>query len=572
MYKEKLLRMFKSPAIADIFRWSRSEHLPMIWICIFNFLLSCSSLLITLSTKGLIDGAASHNDGQVKLYVWIMAATVLAILLCSAASSLLQTKTGAVLQKNLRAMVLHRLLRKQYACVQGYHSGELVNRMFSDVAVVKNGIMGIVPQLVFMAVSFFGAVVILISMDWRFAVLLIAGGILGLTLTVAFKKPMSSRHKAVQESEGRLHALLQETLESLRLIKASGSEAHMERKADSRQQAFLKAQLTRGFFSVGVNTAITGVFQLSWLFCMLWGAWGIYKGLLTYGSLAAIIQLIALIQSPIASAAELVSQTYGTISSAERLKELLDLPEEEEIPKVSGQELYAELIKIRLSDLSFDYGREPVLQHINAEIYPGDFVAVTGPSGSGKSTFFQLLLGIYLPVEGNAAFCFSDHIEMASIRTRPLFAYVPQENTLFSGTLRENIAMFSENAEDRQILEAARIACIDELIETLPEGLDTVLGEQGMGLSEGQAQRIAIARAILSGAPILLLDESTSALDERTEKKLLQNLLHLPGKTCLAVTHRKAALEVCDYCLHVEQGTLTVYRGNGGSEAQNLKG
>lgn len=560
MYKEKLIQMFKSPAIVDIFRWSRSEHLPMSWICIFNFLISGSTLVITLSTKGLIDGAVSHNAGQVKLYAWIMVATVLAIRLCATASSILQTKTGASLQKNLRTMVLHSLLHKQYTCVQVYHSGELVNRMFSDAAVVKNGIMGIVPQLVSMAVSFLGAAIILISMDWRFAVLLTAGGILGLALTVVFKKPMSSRHKAVQESEGRLHVLLQETLEKLRLIKANGSEARMERKADSRQQDFLKAQLTCGYFSGWVNTAVTGVFHLSWLFCMLWGARGIYKGLLTYGSLAAIIQLVGLIQSPIAAAAELVSQAYGTISSAERLKELLDLPEEEEMPKVSGRELYADLVKIQLSDLSFDYGREPVLQSVNAEIYPGDFVAVTGPSGSGKSTFFQLLLGIYPPVEGNAAFCFSDHMEMASIRTRPLFAYVPQGNTLFSGTLRDNIAIFTENADDWQIMEAARIACIDELVETLPNGLNTVLGERGMGLSEGQAQRVAIARAILTGAPVLLLDESTSALDAQTEAKLLRNLARLPGKTCLIVTHRKAALEICDYSLHVEQGTLTIHR------------
>lgn len=557
MYKEKIIQMFKSPAIADIFRWSRGGHLPMLWICVFHFLLSGSSLVITLSTKGLIDGAASHNAGQMKLYAWIMVATILIIRLCAAAKNILHTKTSAILLKDMRSMVLHRLLRKQYACIHGYHSGELVNRMFSDVAVVKSGIMGIVPQLVSMAVSFIGAAIILIWMDWRFAVLLIAGGILGLALTVAFKKPMSALHKTVQEREGRLHALLQETLENLRLIKASGSEARMERQVDSRQQDFMQAQRIRGYFSGGMNAAISLVFHLSWLFCMLWGARGIYKGLLTYGSLAAIIQLVGLIQTPIASAADIVSQAYGTISSAERLKELLDLPEEEEMPKVSGRELYADLVKIQLSDLSFDYGREPVLQSVNAEIHPGDFVAVTGPSGGGKSTLFQLLLGIYPPVEGKVAFCFSDHVALASSQMRPLFAYVPQGNTLFSGTLRENIGMFTENGDDRRIMEAARIACIDELVETLPDGLDTVIGERGVGLSEGQAQRIAIARAILTEAPILLLDESTSALDEQTEAKLLENLAQLPGKTCFIVTHRKAALEICDYCLHVENGCLT---------------
>ena len=557
MYKEKMIQIFKSPAIADIFRWSRSGHLSMIWICIFNFILSGNSLVITLLTKGLIDGATSHNAGQVKAYALIMITTILVTRLCSAANSILNAKTSAILLKDMRSMVLHRLLRKQYASLHDYHSGELVNRMFSDVSVVKNGIIGIVPQLVSMAASFIGAVVILISMDWRFVVLLIVGGMLGLALIVVFKTSMSSLHKAVQESEGRLHAILQETLENLRLIKASGSEARMESQADLRQQDFLKVQLKRGYFSGGMNATIGTLFQLSWLFCMLWGCRGIYKGILTYGSLAAIIQLVGQIQGPIASAADIAAQLYGMISSAERLKELLDLPEEEEKAKVSGQELYRNLNKIQISDLSFHYGREVVLKHVNAEIYPGDFVALTGLSGGGKSTLFQLLLGIYQPVAGKVEFCFSDHVEIASKHTRPLFAYVPQGNMLFSGTLRENLLLFTDSASEEEIRKATTAACIDSLINTLDRGLDTLLGERGIGLSEGQAQRVAVARALLSKASILLLDESTSALDEETEAKLLSNLSQMKEKTCFIVTHRKAALRICDYRLHIEDGRVT---------------
>ena len=432
----KIIQIFKSPVIVDIFRWSRSGHLSILWICICNFILSGSTLVITLSTRGLIDGATSHNAGQVKMYTWIMITTILVIRICSVVNSILNTKTSAILLKDMRSMVLHSVLGKQYASVHGYHSGELVNRMFSDVGVVEGGIMGIIPQLVSMAISFIGAALILIFMDWRFVVLLIVGGMAGLVLIVIFKKSMSSRHKAVQESEGRLHAIIQETLENLRLVKASGSEARMEHQVDFRQQDFLKVQLKRGYLSGGMNAAIGTVFQLSWLFCMLWGCRGIYKGILTYGSLAAIIQLVGQIQGPIASAADIASQAYGMISSAERLKELLDFPEEEEKEKVSGQEFYQNLTKIRISDLSFHYGREAVLKNVNAEISPGDFVAVTGLSGGGKSTLFQLLLGIYQPMAGKVEFFFSDRVERASKHTRPLFAYVPQGNTLFSGTLR----------------------------------------------------------------------------------------------------------------------------------------
>ena len=355
------------------------------------------------------------------------------------------------------------------------------------------------------AVSFIGAAMILISMDWRLVVVLIAGGIFGLFLLVAFKSPMKKRHKAVQESEGRLHAFLQETLQNLRLVKASGSETRMERQ-------------------------------------------------------------VGQIQGPIASAAGVAGQAYGTISSAERLKELLDFPEEKDCEYAQQRVLYKTLTEICMENIDFSYGRgeQSVLKHVNCSIKRGDFVAVTGVSGGGKSTLFQLMLGIYQPDSGRINFCFQNDSgeivkESASRKTRSLFAYVPQGNTLFSGTLRENFAMFTDDtATDEEIWNAARLACIDSLIEKLEDGLDTVIGERGVGLSEGQAQRVAVARALLSEAPILLLDESTSALDEETEATLLKNISSLKDKTCLIVTHRAAALQICDYRIHIKNGNARI--------------
>lgn len=561
MYREKILSMLKSPAISDIFRWSGPVHRSMIIICLLNFILTGSGLVITLSTRGLIDGAASHNLAQVKYYAMLMVCAVVVIRVGNVINGFLSTRANAVLLRDLRSMVLQKLLKKQYDSVGSYHSGELVNRMFSDVSVVKGGIMGIVPQLVSMSISFFGAAFILISMDWRFVVLLVVAGLAGAVLMIAFRKPMSRRHKAVQEKEGKLHALLQETLGNLRFIKATGLEAHMEDQNDVVQKDFLEVQLKRGYFSTAMNAGISTVFQLSWLFCMLWGGLGIYRGVLTYGSLAAIIQLVGQIQSPIAAAADIAAQAFSTISSAERLKELLDLPEEEQYRQVSGQELYRELDSISLKNVSFDYGREPVLEGVTTRIRKGDFVAVTGVSGGGKSTLFQLLLGIYQPKSGTVEFVLDGRTEPASPKTRPLFAYVPQGNILFSGTLRENLMMFNANATEEELRIAAKAACIDHLIDQLDNGLDTMLGERGVGLSEGQAQRVAVARALLSHAPILLLDESTSALDEETEASLLSNISRMKDKTCFIVTHRRAALSICDYRLHIENGKLCYCTG-----------
>ena len=545
-------------AIRELWQWSKTRHLSIFGICILSMIGTCGSLVIAAATRGLIDSAVGRDGRQFLFNAILISGAVLTIRLCGLISGLLSAKTGAELLRDLRTMVLRRLLHKQYAELDGFHSGELVNRMFSDVGIVRNGIMEAVPAIVSMAVGFAGAAVFLIRMDWRFILLMLAGGLLGLILIAAFHKPMTSRHKAAQESEGRLHAALQELLENLRLVKASGTEKRMEGRTEDRQQAFLAAQLRKGCFSVSMNNSISLVFQLSWLFCMLWGCYGIYCGRLTYGMLAAILQLLGQIQGPFSKAAGVADQLYGTISSAERLKELLDLPEEEPVP-ADDSVPDREFREIRLCGVDFSYGRraEPVLKQVNLTIRAGEFAAVTGASGSGKSTLFQLLLGIYQPVGGELKFCFADGKEMAVSRsTRGLFAYVPQGNTLFSGTLRENLTMFTDSASDEEILQAARLACLDRFLAELSDGLDTVIGERGIGLSEGQAQRVAVARALLSRAPILLLDECTSALDEKTETELLRNIASLRGKTCLIVTHRRAALEICNSRIHIGAGKV----------------
>ena len=545
-------------AIRELWQWSKTRHLSIFGICILSMIGTCGSLVIAAATRGLIDSAVGRDGRQFLFNAILISGAVLTIRLCGLISGLLSAKTGAELLRDLRTMVLKRLLHKQYAGLDGFHSGELVNRMFSDVGIVRNGIMEAVPAIVSMAVGFAGAAVLLIRMDWRFILLMLAGGLLGLILIAAFHKPMTSRHKAAQESEGRLHAALQELLENLRLVKASGTEKRMEGRTEDRQQAFLAAQLRKGRFSVSMNNSISLVFQLSWLFCMLWGCSGIYCGRLTYGMLAAILQLLGQIQGPFSKAAGVADQLYGTISSAERLKELLDLPEEEPVP-ADDSVPDREFREIRLCGVDFSYRRraEPVLKQVNLTIRAGEFAAVTGASGSGKSTLFQLLLGIYQPVGGELKFCFADGKEMAVSRsTRGLFAYVPQGNTLFSGTLRENLTMFTDSASDEEILQAARLACLDRFLAELSDGLDTVIGERGIGLSEGQAQRVAVARALLSRAPILLLDECTSALDEKTETELLRNIASLRGKTCLIVTHRRAALEICNSRIHIGAGKV----------------
>ena len=547
---KKVKRIFRSPALGAVIRWSGCVRGSVALICALNAVSTLLSLGVTLVTKELIDGAVSGRAGTLWLWGGVLVAVTLALRGIGVILSLRWTKANARLQRSLQGMVAERTLGRDYAGLRRFHSGEMVNRFFSDAGVVREGIMGMLPGLVSTAVSFVGAAAILISMDWRFVPLLILGGGVGLGIVLLFRGPFKKRHKRMQEAEDALHSAVQETFENVRLVKAGVSENRFIRLIGGKQQRLEAEQIRQGRVGTLMNHGMGLVFNVSWLFCMLWGCVRISGGLMTYGALAAMIQLIGRIEDPIANAVGLASQAYGVIASAERLQELTDLPAED-----GGEELDG-FDEIRLRDVSFRYedGTEDVLAHADAVFARGSFTALTGPSGGGKTSLFQLLLGIYRPTAGSVTFRLGDREVPASRGTRRLFAYVPQGNTLFSGTLRDNLTLFTETAAEEEILDAARTACIDDLVGSI--GLDAALGERGTGLSEGQAQRVAVARALLTRAPILLLDECTSALDERTEARLLENLSALRDRTCIIVTHRRAALSICGRVLRVEDGDL----------------
>ena len=549
-YFEKFKSLFHSPGLKAVYEWSACVHFQIVLLCVIAAVSTLWSLCIPLATRGLVDGAVGSNLDQLRRSAIIMVILTFGRYGLSTVEAMIRIRTNAKLQKHLQGMMVSEILAKEYPRLKSYHSGELVNRVFSDIAVIKGGIMGIVPNLVGIAFSFIGATVILISMDWRFVFIMVVGGLVSLVIVLLFKSPLKERHKRMQEAEDGLHASMQETLENVRLIKSGLFEERMIGRVEETQETLKEEQIRQGMFSFWMRNIMGIVFDISWLVCMIWGCVNIYHGVLTYGTLAAMIQLIGRIQSPIANSVGIASSIYSVSSSAERLLELTDLPDEEEGERLPGFD------RIEMDDVSFIYedGREKVLRDVDLTIKRGDFMALTGISGGGKTSLFQLILGIYKPTSGSVCFCEGDKKVPACRSTRELFSYVPQGNTLFSGTLRENIMLFTKEASEEQIEEAVRAACLEDVVES--SGMDDILGERGTGLSEGQAQRVAIARALLSGAPILLLDEATSALDEATEAKLLDNISHMRDKTCIIVTHRRAALSICDYTVHIEDGTV----------------
>ena len=554
---QKLRSIFRPGAATSIARWCRPMRSSFVLLCVLNVIYSLMTLGIPLLTRGLVDSAVSRSIGQLWRYGLFLALLLLAarctIFLCSWYT----TTASAKLQRILQDMLMRELLASEYAALKPFHSGELVNRAFSDVTVVRDGVIRLIPDLLRILVSFLGASAILITMDWRFLPLMLLCAIVWSCVTLLFRKNMKERHKRMHEAEDVLHASTQETLENIRVIKASASETRLLTRIGKNAEHLREEQIRSGRLTLTLRNGMGSMFDFSWLIAYLWGSIKIFRGEFTYGSLAALIPLVGRIQGPVANATSLLAQIYGVIASAERLQEIADLPKERNPGSLHDFD------RILLENVSFQYydGISEVLTQVCGEIRKGDCIALTGLSGGGKTSFFQLLLGIYQPTGGSVMFEKGSTMIPASKGTRRLFAYVPQGNTLFSGTLRDNLTQFTDMASPDDIAEAVRAACLEDLADEI--GLNAVLGERGIGLSEGQAQRVAVARALLSRAPILLLDEATSALDEATEAGLLENIAGLRHhdrfgvETIIIVTHRPAALRICNRHWHIEDGRLS---------------
>ncbi len=541
-------------ALKWVYKTTKKSHPYLILMTVGNAVFAVASVVFALMCRGIVDGAVENNtDAVIKsgigLFLIILLMLVLRIFINS-----LNEVVKARLENSYRSSILSSLLKKNYADSSAYHSGELLNRMFSDVSVITDGAAELLPSLAGMLARIIGAAVVLLTLDKSFTLLFIAAGIILFLVSRFFRKRIKHLHKEVQETGGVVRSFLQETIENLLIVKIFGVGDKMCRINENNQQNHYKARMKRRAVSISANSGFGFVFQAGYLYAILWGAFAIMGGTMTYGTLTAILQLVNQIQQPFASLSALLPRFYGMIASAERIMELEEMPDE---PLPEKELSYNRFTGIKTENMCFSYGENHVLTDVDIEINKGETVSLTGISGGGKSTFFLLLLGAYSPTSGRIFLKGTDGEYLTGRETRGLFAYVPQGNFLFSGTVRDNITFLNETASETEIEAAAETACALEFIKDLPDGMETVIGENGFGVSEGQAQRIAITRAVLGGAPILLLDEATSALDEQTEARLLRNLSAMENKTILIVTHRPGALDICDRHLILKEGRIT---------------
>lgn len=455
--------------------------------------------------------------------------------------------------------MLDVIMKKDFSKVSAYHTGELQNRMFNDVTVITEGFTTILPNALFFIVKLACAFAYLVFIDKIFALVFLVGGIIVFLCTQMFRKTLKRLHKAIQETEGRTRSFIQEALSNLLVIKSFVVEKKISDETNDLQEENYKAKMKHRFFTISANASLNVVFNLGYVFALVFGAYRLIHGL-DYGTVTAMLQLVNQIQSPFASLSNVTPKYFALLASAERLMEIENLPDEPTNNEndIDVEDTYNRLETIEFKDISFKYDRDIILNDTSLSVKKGDFVAIMGISGIGKSTLLKLLLGVFKVESGVIELNCGDENILVDMHTRRLFSYVPQGNMLLSGTIRENLLFINDDVTEEEIQQAVEISCADQFINDLPKGLETVIGERGLGLSEGQVQRLAIARSLLSKSPVILLDEATSALDEETEKRFLTNLKELKNKTCIIVSHKKAALEICNKYVQIVDGKIVV--------------
>ena len=527
----------------------------LILLCIINAGLGVG---FALGTRGVIDAAVYGVKADFIRACLVQFGIIFGILLTLFVIRHMKERLTMDLERDWKRQLLGGLLHGDYAGVAAYHSGELLNRLNNDVRIMNNGIITILPSLASMITKLVAAIGVLIAMEPLFTLVVLAAGIAVVLLTSIIRKNLKDLNKQVSEAEGRVSGFIQETLEKLLVVQAMDVSAEMERRAEIHMEDRYQIQRKRKNVSLIANTFVSVLAYGAGFGALVFCGTGLLAGTMTFGTLTAVTQLIAQLQGPLVNMSGIIPQYVALVAAGERLRELEELYAEPEPEKLDPAPIYESMKTIRGVDLCFAYDRDKIFENAEFSVKKGSFGAILGHSGIGKSTLLKLLMGIYKPAGGSLFVESETGTQVIDRSTRRLFAYVPQGNLLLSGTLRDNLLLTRPNATQAQIDEAIHISCMDDYLDTFPKGLDTVVGESAAGLSEGQAQRLSIARAVISGAPILLLDEATSALDAQTERLVLERLRSLENRTCIAVTHRPAALELCDWTMEMKDGKCVV--------------
>lgn len=502
------------------------------------------SVVFAYLAKFLVNYAANGEKEKTLAFAVVLAVCVLLRIVFRTFVRYYAEKTRARMSVGLRDDAFSGILKAEYSKIGKYHSGEIITRATQDSAEIAAATVSITHAAVGMAVQTIGSLAALFLIDKFFTSILLIGGIIVIAITAASRKKLKKYQSEIMSADEKSRSFMQESVASAVTIKSYGAEEKTTRIAANISGDYAQKRIKRAKFNSAANALYSLVSNFGLLFAIIWCATGAFSGSADYGAVLSVVLLMEQLQRPFTSFSSIIPTYYSRLACAERLFEIYDLGLEESSEEVEK----LDFDKICVRGASFSFGEKKVLSNVDFTVSKGETVLLSGESGAGKTTLMLLLLGIYKPDEGSVFIEKGGAYKSADKSTRSLFAYVPQGNFVLSGTIFDNVAFFSEKKGEElaETVKAALNIADADFVYALPNGLETRLGERGAGLSEGQIQRIALARAIASGRPILLLDEATSSLDSASEQRVLANVKQLKGITCIAVSHGILAEKYAD--------------------------
>ena len=540
-------------------KWILSHAKAVIPFLIFTTVISSASSLIsvynTLVSKSLIDSAISGNTSEVIKYLIIMISITLGMMLLSPITSLLSTHASTKLNQSIQKKLFEHIEYSNWLEQSKFHSVSLLTRITSDVATISSTLLSTIPNIISILVTLLASFSTLIYLAPSIAIIAVFIGPFLVLVSRYFSKKLKDLYKKAQEEDVKYRAFIQESVQNIMIVKAFCMEKINMNRLVQIQDNKYKIAMKNTKLSSMTGLAMSLCSNLAYFTIFCWGALNISTGVTTYGTFTAMLQLYSKVQYPFSSLASMFPGLISTIAAAERLMELEAIPleksSETEIIDFTNPE-------IAFENVSFEYKKgNKIINDVNLTIPYGETIAFVGPSGEGKTTLIRLILSLINPSSGKVYLKENNKEDTFNRDYRNLISYVPQGNTLFSGTIEDNLRYGNFEATEEEIYEALKNACALDFVNVLEDGIKTVIGEKATGISEGQAQRIAIARSFLRKKPILILDEATSALDPETEVKVLKAIKALSHKpTCIIITHRPSALNICHRIVRLEKGHL----------------
>ena len=541
--------------ILKYFRWLWSHSVGARGAVLLNILLGSLNVGLNLFfiylCKRLVDIATGAASGSLGTYTAVVIGVIILRLVFSAVNVRVENLTSSKMNFIIRKGLYSNLLYAEWLGKERRHTGDTVNRLETDVSTVTGVICSDVPQIFTTLVQLVAAACFLCTLDWRLAALLVLVTPMFILFSRVFIRRLREMTRGIRETESQVQSHLQESLQHRMVIQSMENEGRMEGRLDDLQDREYGQIKERTRFNIIARTIISAAFSFGYLAAFLWGVYGISKGSITFGVMTAFLQLVGQVQRPVVNLTRQIPSFIYSSTSIDRLMELEDAPKEEtgESVKLSGP------AGIRVEGLGYRYpdGHRMILENLSYDFPPLSRTAIVGETGAGKSTLIRLMLALLKPVDGKVVLYDGSREVPASAATRCNLVYVPQGNTLFSGTVRENLLMGDPEATEER-MKAALETAVADFVFGFPQGLDTLCGEGGAGLSEGQAQRIAIARGLLRPGSILLLDEFSSSLDPETEEKLMDNLMQkAAGKTMIFITHRERIAQHCGRTCRIDR-------------------